>query len=154
MKELFTIGYEGVAFDDFLRTLREASADVLLDIRETPYSRRREFCKNALAEALGRTGIEYRHEQRLGTPKTIRDKIRRDGDSRSFKRDFNRHLQKHHALLQELSQSLNGNIALFCYEKDHRHCHRDLVAAALSEITGLAPRHLLVKPANNQQELF
>ena len=32
MKKLFTIGYEGTALDDFLRALKAAKIDVLLDV--------------------------------------------------------------------------------------------------------------------------
>ena len=43
MKKLFTIGYEGTDFPDFLETLKEVKADVLLDVREIPISRRKGF---------------------------------------------------------------------------------------------------------------
>lgn len=154
MKRLLTIGYEGALLNDFLQTLQDADVDVLLDIREVPYSRRAEFSKNALIKALSAIAINYRHEQNLGSPRTIRDRVRRDGDRETFKQAFNRHLKNQNSLLLELAGSLTGNIVLLCYEKDYRLCHRQLVAAAFAEITGLTPRHLVVKPDNQQQDLF
>lgn len=154
MKQLLTIGYEGAPLDDLLRTLQEANVDILLDIREIPYSKRKEFCQKALNEALGKVNIVYRHEQRLGSPKKIRDKIRLDADHQAFRDAFNQHLKKQDSLLVELSELLSGNVALLCYERNYRQCHRNLVAAALTEITGLIPQHLVVKPANKQHDLF
>ena len=52
MKKLFTIGYEGAALDDFMRTLKTAKVDVLLDVRELPMSRRKGFSKTVLGGAL------------------------------------------------------------------------------------------------------
>ncbi|MHB8473742.1 MAG: hypothetical protein ACYDC8_13035 [Gammaproteobacteria bacterium] len=74
MKKLFTIGYEGTALDDFMRTLKAAKIDGLLDVRELPMSRRKGFfalmcyekdhqachrhsVANALAGLLGKTPI-------------------------------------------------------------------------------------------------
>ena len=148
MKKLFTIGYEGAALADFLALLDKENIDILLDIREAPVSRRKEFSKNALCEALVEFDIEYRHEKSLGTPKVIRDKFRKEGDDKAFFEAFNRHLQKQKLLLQKLAGELSGNIALMCYEKDHNLCHRSSVANALGEILNLLPEHLEVN--NNE----
>lgn len=40
MKRLYTIGYEGVALEDFLATLDKVKINVLLDMRELPMSPR------------------------------------------------------------------------------------------------------------------
>lgn len=142
MKKLFTIGYERAALTDFLAILDKENIDVLLDIREIPVSRRKEFSKNALRESLMKVGIEYRHEKLLGTPKVIRDKFREDSDDKTFFKAFNNHLQKQNILLQKLAEELDGNIALMCYEKNHTLCHRSSVANAFTEITALLPKHL------------
>jgi len=145
MKQLFTIGYEGVMLEDFLVTLDKANIDVLLDVRELPMSRRKGFSKTALTEALAECDIDYRHEKQLGSPKTIRHKLREDSNYKAFFRAFNRHLQKQNGILLELIEELSGNVALMCYEKDHTLCHRVSVVDALSEILGLTPTHLEVK---------
>src|SRR5687768_10512584 len=112
MKRLYTIGYEGAALEDFLATLNQANIDVLLDVRELPMSRRKGFSKTALATALAQHDINYRHEKQLGSPKTIRHKLREDGDYKTFFRAFNRHLQKQNEILLELTEELSGNVAL------------------------------------------
>ncbi len=142
MKKLFTIGYEDAALGDFMRALKTAEIDVLLDIRELPISRRKGFSKTALGDALAKAGITYRHEKQLGSPKTIRHKLREDGDYSRFFREFNRHLVEHLALLEALSEELKGNVALMCYEKNHEECHRRSVADALAELLGKTPIHL------------
>src|SRR3990172_2525645 len=94
MKRLYTIGYEGAALDDFLVTLKTADIDIVLDVRELPMSRRKGFSKTALTKALAQCDINYHHEKLLGSPKTIRHKLRVDGDYTAFFRAFNRHLQE------------------------------------------------------------
>jgi uncharacterized protein (DUF488 family) len=63
-----TIGYEGGTVDAFLRTLREAGVELVLDIRAAPVSRKKGFSKNQLAAHLAHAGIGYRHLRGLGTP--------------------------------------------------------------------------------------
>lgn len=141
MKHLLTIGYEGADFRDFLATLEVLGVTTLLDIRELPMSRRPGFAKTALREGLASVGIDYRHEPRLGSPKAIRYQLRDDGDYKRFFRDFGRYLNTQADLLDELASELTGTVALLCYERDHTTCHRRAVATALSEITGLTPKH-------------
>ena len=142
MKKLFTIGYEGTALDDFMSALKTARIDVLLDVRELPISRRKGFSKTALGTALSEAGITYRHEKQLGSPKTIRHRLREDGNYLRFFREFDRHLVEQSALLDTLAEELRGNVALMCYEKDHEECHRRSVADALAELLGKTPIHL------------
>ena len=142
MKKLFTIGYEGATLDDFMRVLKVAKIDVLLDVRELPISRRKGFSKTALGGALTEAGIRYRHEKQLGSPKTIRHRLREDGNYSRFFREFNRHLIEQLTLLEALTEELKGNVALMCYEKNHEKCHRRSVADALAELLGKTPIHL------------
>ena len=145
MKGLFTIGYEGVSLDEFLTTLEDSEIDILLDIRELPISRRKGFSKSTLSEALIECDIDYRHERQLGSPKKIRHKLREDGNYKSFFRAFEKHLKRQTGLLGELTEELNGNVALMCYEKDHTLCHRFSVVNTLADMLGLTPIHLEVK---------
>lgn len=142
MEKLFTIGYEGTALEDFIRTLKEARVDILLDVRELPISRRKGFSKKALSSALTEAGIRYLHEKRLGSPKSIRHQLREDGNYRVFFCEFNHHLTEQSALLESLAVELKGNVVLMCYEKNHKECHRRSVASALAELLGKTPIHL------------
>lgn len=141
LQNLVTIGYEGANVDDFLATLNLIGVTTLLDVRELPISRRRGFAKTALREGLASVGIEYRHEPRLGSPKAMRHQLRDDGDYTAFFRKFGRYLATQDDLLEQLTDELTGTVALLCYERDHTTCHRRTVATALSELTGLTPKH-------------
>ena len=144
MEKIFTIGYEGAVISDFIATLQNSGVDLLLDIREAPISRKKGFSKNALADALAGEGIAYRHAKALGTPKIIRDQVKLDKDYGAFFENYNRHLDKQLADLQELTASLKGNVALMCFERDPQICHRLAVAKRLWKLSGLSAQHLVV----------
>jgi len=142
MKRLFTIGYEKTDVADFVHILVAQKINVLLDIREIPISRRRGFSKTALGQAVGASGIAYRHERQLGSPQAIRHRLREDGNYARFFREFERYLDQQRTLLEKLARELKGNVALMCYEKDHTDCHRHSVAEALAQLLGKTPIHL------------
>jgi uncharacterized protein (DUF488 family) len=146
VKRLLTIGYEGASITDFIGTLAALRVTTLLDIRELPISRRKGFAKTALTKHLSRAGIAYRHERDLGSPRDIRNRLREDGSYERFFRDFDRYLTTQRELLASLADELTGTVALLCYERDHRECHRKSVAAALEKLTGITPKHHGVQP--------
>lgn len=146
LKRLLTIGYEGASIADFIGTLMALRVTTLLDIREIATSRRKGFAKTALTEHLTRAGIAYRHEPDLGSPREIRNRLREDGNYERFFRDFDRYLATQGDLLASLADEITGTVALLCYERDHRECHRRSVAAALEKLTGLTPKHHGVQP--------
>lgn len=145
MKALYTIGYEGATLDDFLTTLRQTGVTLLLDIREIPLSRRKGFSKSALKQAVEAVKIDYQHEKRLGSPKTIRDQLHLDQNYDAFFAHFTNYLDTQTNLLQTLANQLPGKVALMCYERDPQTCHRRVVACALAQLTGLSPQHLGVQ---------
>lgn len=145
MNKLFTIGYEGANLDDFIETLKLVEVDMLLDVRELPASRRKGFSKNALREALEAVGISYRHERLLGSPKAMRHELRETWDYDKFFSAFDRHLEQQTDLIKQLAEEFAGHIALLCFEKNHRECHRTPVAEKIAEFTGIKPRHIGVQ---------
>ena len=68
MTALYTLGYEGLALDEFLARLHHARIDRLIDIRALPLSRRRGFSKSPLGDALAGADIEYLHLRAAGNP--------------------------------------------------------------------------------------
>jgi len=152
MNKLYTIGYEGADLTDFLATLKHARANVLLDVRELPMSRRKGFSKTALKEALAGVGIDYRHEKLLGSPKAVRYQLREDWNYKRFFRDYDKHLSQQMDLLEQLAQEIKGNVALMCYEKDHTTCHRDSVVNELANMLNKKPIHLDVEKEHERRE--
>jgi uncharacterized protein (DUF488 family) len=146
LRQLLTIGYEAASIQDFLATLQALHVTTVLDVREIAASRRRGFAKTALRNHLEGIGIHYRHEPALGSPRDIRHRLRESGDYVRFFRDFNRYLTTQDALLKRTAQELSGTVALLCYERNHKECHRSSVAAAFGKLTGLSPGHQGVTP--------
>lgn len=146
--QLNTIGYEGAALDDFIGTLTRAGVDCLIDIRERAQSRRKGFSKTALSLRLESVGIDYLHLRQLGDPKAGREAARA-GDWDAFRTIFGRVIagvEAQSALLEiEAILKRGSHIALLCYERDHRTCHRKIVSDILEARTGLKARHLGVQ---------
>jgi uncharacterized protein (DUF488 family) len=144
--ELLTIGYEGCTIDGVLTTLKEAGVSLLIDVRAVAASRKPGFSKRQLAAGLDGAGIGYVHLQRLGTPKPGRDAVRAGHPERMVP-IFNAHMESPEAqlaLAEAKALTPRGRCCLLCFERDHRHCHRRLVAEMVVAETGQAIDHLEV----------
>jgi uncharacterized protein (DUF488 family) len=136
MRSLFTIGYEQAKPDAVLGELRRAKVDLLVDTRAVAASRRPGFSKRQLAAALDEAGIAYLHLQKLGTPTEGRQAAR-SGDIDTLWRVYDKHIKTPQAqdALDELVALIKSGkrIALLCYERDPKHCHRSRVAALVKK---------------------
>ena len=147
MRTICTIGYEGADVDTFVYTLGAAGVDCVIDIREVSASRRPGFSKSALQSHLALAGIKYVHLRSLGDPKHGREAMRR-GDEAMFRRIYDERLNSPEAqiqLTQALELAAEHSISLLCYERDPKHCHRSIVAAAMKEQRPFTIRHLGVQ---------
>ncbi len=144
---IHTIGYEGAGIDAFIRTLRQARIELVLDLRAVAASRKKGFSKNLLAAHLDAAGIAYRHLRGLGTPKRGRDAARA-GDRDTFERMFLAHMQEPEAefdLAEATALAKDQRVCLLCLERDPQHCHRLIVAERMAAQTGLDLHHLFVE---------
>jgi uncharacterized protein (DUF488 family) len=144
MHPIATIGYEGVNIDDFIRTLKSAKIDMVLDVRAVPLSRKPGFSKNKLATRLESEGIRYIGLKGLGTPVEGRVAARagRTNDMRAI---FKKYLQTKDAKfeLSEAAAIAKANRAcLLCYEHDHAICHRDIICERIAKKNRQTVRHL------------
>ena len=131
--QIFTIGYEGADILDFIETLDLLKVSRVIDIRDVPASRRRDFSKNILRDHLELAGISYSHFKALGDPKEGRDAMRA-GNRLRFLQIFGDHIQKpeaQKALDEVVEIALDETSILLCYERDHKDCHRSIVATEL-----------------------
>jgi Protein of unknown function, DUF488 len=139
-RTISTIGYEGSTIESFVAALKHASIDVLIDVRDLPLSRKKGFSKNALALRLADADIEYVHLKGLGDPKEGRQAAR-GGKYDLFRNIFGRHMQTDVAL-RDLAIAANlvksRRACLMCFECDHGHCHRSIIADRLTHMTQLA----------------
>jgi uncharacterized protein (DUF488 family) len=145
MTGLFTIGYEGAELSAFMEQLQTAGINVLVDVRELPLSRRRGFSKTQLAGLLEQNGIRYLHKRELGAPRELRQELRDTGDYRVYFAKFNTYLKTQRDSLERLIEECVGGVALMCFERDPKECHRSAVARELAKLTALSPVHLDVE---------
>lgn len=145
-KAICTIGYEGGTVAGFIRALKDAGVEQVLDIRAAPVSRKKGFSKNQLAAHLSEAGISYRHLRGLGTPKRGREAAR-SGDVERFERIFLEHMEEPEALVdlgEAIALAKAQPVCLLCLERDPEHCHRMIVGSRMVAKTGQKLRHLFV----------
>ena len=147
-KKLFTIGYEQTPQKAVLDELEGAGVKLLVDVRAVTSSRRPGFSKNQLASGLDERGIAYIHLKALGTPKEGRQAAR-SGKYDELRKIYSAHLKKAEARLEldELSALVKkaGPVCLLCYERDHRHCHRQMIAEIIEERDGVKTENLAAR---------
>jgi uncharacterized protein (DUF488 family) len=131
--ELYTIGYEGRAVEDFVEDLRFADVEVLVDVRELPQSRKPGFSKSKLSEYVSRAGVQYLHLRSLGSPRDSRRRLRESGDFDAFSREYADHLEVNAEDVYALVELINSGrrAAIMCFERDHTRCHRSLLVSVL-----------------------
>jgi len=147
-RKLFTIGYEQTPVKAVLDELEDAGVKLVVDVRAVSASRRPGFSKNQLAAELDERGISYLHLRGLGTPKDGREAARA-GKYDTLHKIYARHLKTPQAKedLDELSALVkkSGPVCLLCYERDHRHCHRQWIAEIIGERDGIKAANLIAK---------
>jgi uncharacterized protein (DUF488 family) len=144
--DLQTIGYEGCTIDTVIAALREAGTKLLIDVRAVAQSRKPGFSKRQLAAALDQAGIGYVHLQGLGTPKPGRDAVRAGHPERMVP-IYMEHMRSDRAqaeLAQAKGLTTERTACLLCFERDHKTCHRALVAEMITAETNQPVRHLTV----------
>jgi len=143
---LYTIGYQGRDVSEVIALLRQHEVEVLVDVRENPWSRRPEFRREALARAAVQgAGIIYEHWPALGSLRRIRQAYRRDGDWSRFEERFRAYLATRAETLDSLTALAEQyTVCLLCYERSPDRCHRRLVAEVAEAVRDLAVGELEV----------
>ena len=143
--DVSTVGYQGATVHSFLQALRQVGVELLVDVRAVASSRRPGFAKSALAANLQGAGIDYLHLRDLGTPAAGRSAARA-GRHVKMRRIFREHLDTPatEAALDALADLVRSGrrVCLLCFEADAAHCHRTLVADALSALVPMRVTHL------------
>ena len=144
--KLFTIGYEQTPAKSVLDELAHAGVKLLVDVRAVASSRRPGFSKSQLAAGLDERGIAYLHLRGLGTPKDGREAAR-SGQFELLHKIYAKHLKTIQAKeqLDELSALVrqSGPVCILCYERDHRHCHRQWIAEIIEDRDGVKIENLV-----------
>ena len=121
-----------------LDELKRAKIELLVDTRAVAASRRPGFSKRQFAASLHDVGIAYLHLQKLGTPAEGRAAAR-SGDTDALWRIYDKHINKAEAQkeLDELVALIKSGkrIALLCYCRDPKTCHRRRIVANVKKRT-------------------
>lgn len=134
---MFTVGYQGHSIETFLDLLLAHGVGHIIDVRQLPFSRKPDFSKKRLAAHLADAGIGYTHLVQLGTPKPLRDEVRRTRDFPAFFAAMDALVAAQPEALQAaLDIGLAHPSALLCFEADHAECHRLSVARAIERLAG------------------
>jgi uncharacterized protein (DUF488 family) len=136
---LFTIGYQGRTQEEYLALLSNAGVTLLADVRRNPISRKKGFSRKALSEGCTALGIRYEHLPELGiaSEKRMALTTRADLDAlfAEYMQDW---LPQQGSALAKLRAWLDAGerVALTCFEREPRDCHRHCVARLLERTCG------------------
>lgn len=123
-----SVGYERRTIESLVEILTTKRVKRLLDVRESPMSRRRDFSRKALQATLEEVGIEYRHIRVAGNPYR-----RQKANTERCLALYQRHLVRHPEVLDSVVAEIHGGpVAFLCYERLHESCHRSVLLNELN----------------------
>ncbi len=124
-----SIGYERRSTVELIGLLLEHRVRKVVDVREAPVSRRKDFNKTLLSRHLANAGIRYQHLKDAGNPyRHHRDNIK------LCLALYAEHLEGHPSIVTCVAKELfNGPVAVLCYERAHDLCHRGILLEAIKE---------------------
>lgn len=143
--DLYTLGYQGVDVNTYVQKLKAAGVGIVADVRETPWSHKPGFCKNALISELSKAGIGYIHVKSAGNPKENR---RTAPDMAECLRRYEHYLAHNPEGVSDLirvvedAASRDRTVCLICFEKDVKDCHRSVLVKAMKRRIGITAVHL------------
>jgi uncharacterized protein (DUF488 family) len=143
--DLYTLGYQGVDVNTYVRKLKAAGVGIVADVRETPWSHKPGFCKNALICELSKAGIDYVHVKSAGNPKENR---RTAPDLAECLRRYKQYLEADPTGVVDLVSVVraaalqNRTVCLTCFEKDVKDCHRSILVSAMRRRIRISAVHL------------
>ncbi len=129
MTTLFTIGYEGVDIENWVKILKQHGITLVIDVREKPISRKKGFSKQTLNCILKDNGINYLHMGILGSPADIRNELHETSNYPLFFKKYLGYLYKQPGAINYIVQKANNQkcTCLMCFEKDPLKCHRSVI---------------------------
>jgi len=136
-KQLFTIGYEGISLETYINKLIINDVNVLCDVRKNAYSQKYGFSKKTLELACKGADIEYIHLPDLGIVSDKRQELHTQADYDILFQEYEKTtLKENKASLLVIRNLLDKGkrVALTCFEKDPKQCHRTCVTNALMQL--------------------
>ena len=140
---VYTLGYQMRSLDDYISELQGAGVDLVVDVRETPWSRKRGFSKRQLQEALDYAGIDYVHLKFAGNPKELR---RTATSHAACLAEYDLHIREDARIVQRFVEHLTEWVekgikaCLLCYERHPDDCHRTILLSVRPKTRLSRPR--------------
>lgn len=118
MPTIYTIGYGGRIWEDFIRVLKRYGIGIIIDVRRFPTSKYEDYKKEIMEKRLAEEGIEYVHIESLG----------------GYRGEYVKHMMTNewkegYYLLKKIS--LEKTAAIMCKEKNVILCHRKYISSKL-----------------------
>ncbi len=130
----FTIGYEGKDIDRFLDILIHNEIQIVIDVRNNPFSMNFAFIKNKLESYLKKVNIEYIHFPELGIPGKLRKNLDTAEDYESLFKLYNTDIFNEPNFKKILDTAKNKRAVLLCMEQDVQNCHRSVLSSKLENL--------------------
>ena len=142
MPTIYTIGYKGKSLQTFIRQLRDAGIDAVIDVRLRNTSHLAGYTKRDDLAFLLREGfgIAYEHHPELAPTQEVFDDYRQDQDWTAYESFYLPLLVERDA--SQIGREIRSRYrapCLLCAEPTAEHCHRRLIAerwaATLPDLT-------------------
>ena len=130
---VFTIGYEKRNIKNFIKVLKINKIKLLVDIRANGFSHKRDFSNSIFVKNLKEAGIDYLAIRELGSPKELREGLKKYGYKWFFDkyRDYIKGKMDEIDKLEKIISKRRS--CLMCFELYPEHCHRSIVSEKLQE---------------------
>ncbi len=142
LKPLFTVGHSNLEFPQFIKLLKRARVELLVDVRSRPHSSRfPQFSQPAFEKLVEAENMAYLFlGEELGGRPDDPDAYGSDGrvNYQARRKSYAFRAGVEH-LLKELEHRA---LALMCAEEDPLECHRYLMICPELVILGIRPLHL------------
>ena len=128
-KFIFSIGYEEIEINEYIRMLKKNSVRIVFDVRNERTSKNENFKKSSLKDCLTKNGIEYRNATRLSIDYEKIKAIKTKKDKRELFKQYKKELQGKEKYVRMLKAALTTKrrIAITGFEKKHTECHRSIL---------------------------
>jgi uncharacterized protein (DUF488 family) len=134
---LYTIGYENKTPENFIELLTLYNVKTLVDVRELPYSHKKGFSKTPLSKLVEDNGIHYIHIREVGSPRELRDELKKTQNYDKFFAKYDEYLATQGAALSEITRlAHSSHTCLMCVEANPNKCHRSRIALKVKEADG------------------
>ena len=145
---VYTIGHSTHSLREFIEILQMSGISMVIDVRTLPRSRHNPwFNREEIAPALRDSGIQYVHCAGLGGfrhPAPLQESINKGWKNEAFRgyadymqtEEFRTHLQR------VIDLARVEKVVMMCAEAVPWHCHRSLIADALT-VSGVKVEHIL-----------